>query len=137
MRYPTTMGVFRAAIVMIVLDLVWIRLVMMPRYVDMGRRIQGRDIALRPLPGALAYALMVVGLREFVIRPSLGGDDVRREEVMRRGVLFGIVVHGIYNGTSMAVFDGWDASTAFLDVMWGAVLYSVSGVSTCIPPSDE
>ena len=118
---------WRAAIVMIVMDLVWIRLVMMPRYADMGRRIQGRDIVVRPLPGALAYALMVLGLKEFVIRSSEQGEGKR--EVMRRGVLFGIVVHGVYNATCMAVFDEWDASTAVLDVMWAACMYAVSGVS--------
>lgn len=120
-------SLLRAAIVMIVLDLVWIRLVMMPRYVDMGRRIQGRDIVMRPLPGALAYALMVVGLKEFVVRPSRG-----RGEVVRRGVLFGVVVHGVYNGTGMAVFDEWDASTALLDVVWATIMYTVSGLSTTL-----
>lgn len=120
---------WRAAIVMIVMDLVWIRLVMMPRYVDMGRRIQGggRDIVMRPLPGALAYALMVLGLKEFVLRSSEREDG--KGEVMRRGVLFGLIVHGVYNGTCMAVFDEWDASTALLDVMWAAVMYAVSGLS--------
>ena len=120
---------WRAAIVMIVMDLVWIRLVMMPRYVDMGRRIQGggRDIVMRPLPGALAYALMVLGLKEFVLRSSEREDGKRG--VMRRGVLFGVVVHGVYNGTCMAVFDRWDASTALLDVMWAACMYSIAGLS--------
>ncbi len=117
----------RAAIVMIVMDLVWIRLVMMPRYADMGRRIQGRDIVVRPIPGVLTYALMVLGLREFVIGSSEREEGKRK--VMRRGVLFGIVVHGVYNGTCMAVFDEWDASTALLDVMWAACMYSIAGLS--------
>lgn len=124
------MTLARAAIVMIVLDLVWIRTVMLPRYVEMGRRIQGegRDIVLRPVPGALAYALMILGLREFVVRGE-DGEVQSGGEVVRRGVLFGIVVHGVYNGTGMAVFDEWDTSTALLDVMWGAFMYAVSGLS--------
>ena len=119
----------KAALVMIVLDLAWVRMVMVPRYVTMGRRIQGgtRDIVMRPFPGAVAYALMILGLNEFVM-PSRGGETWK--DVMRRGVVFGVVVHGVYNGTGMAVFDEWDVWTALLDVVWAAALYTLSGLSS-------
>lgn len=127
------MSLARAAIVLIVLDLVWIRIVMGPRYVEMGRRIQGgtRDIVMRPVPGVLAYAFMILGLREFVIH-SVHEDGEERSvqlgDVMRRGMVFGMVVYGVYNGTGMAVFDEWDVTTALLDVTWGSLLYGVSGL---------
>lgn len=121
------LGLCRAAIVMIVLDIVWIRTVLMSRYASMGRKIQGgREMAMRPLPGAIAYALMIVGLSAFVIPPS--GRRGWRTTV-RRGATFGIVVHGVYNATNMSLFADWDASIAFMDVLWAAGLYAAAGLA--------
>lgn len=111
-----------ATLAMLVLDLVWVRMVMFPRYRAMGRRVQGgREVVVRLTPAAVAYGLMAVGLHTFV----LGEDD--RTRVALRGALFGAVLYGVYNATAMAVFEQWETRTALLDVGWGATLYAVCG----------
>lgn len=109
------------AIVLLVLDLAWVRLVMHRRYSGLVRHVQmGRGMRARLVPGLLAYTLMVVGLVVFVL------DDATRPfgHAVARGAIFGAVLYGVYNGTAAAVFDRWETSTAVLDVAWGAAVYA-------------
>lgn len=117
------MNALRAVVVLMVLDLLWVSAVMTPRYRDMVRTVQGREMSARAAPAVLAYASMIVGLRVFVLVRD------RVTESVVRGLVFGAVVNSVYNGTSMAIFEDWDPSIATMDVVWGAVLYGVSAAS--------
>ena len=113
-------GLARAILALVVLDVVWIYIVMGPKYATMGRAVQGgRDITLRLLPAVASYTLMVVGLRVFVLSQP-------RAERVSRGALFGTIVYGLYNGTCMSIFADWSAAVAALDTVWGAVVFAIS-----------
>ena len=113
----------RAVVTLLVLDLLWVCVVMAPRYRDMVRTVQGREMRARAAPAVAAYACMAVGLCAFVLVRD------RPWESVRRGVLFGALVYGVYNGTCMAIFEDWDLAVAALDVAWGAALYGASAAS--------
>jgi hypothetical protein len=36
-------------------------------------------------------------------------------------VVFALIVHGVFNGTVYAMFDGWDWPAMLRDVAWGVV----------------
>ena len=114
------MGLIRAIVALVVLDVLWIYTVMGPKYAIMGRAVQGgRDITLRRLPAVASYALMVVGLQAFVLsRP--------RAERVAHGALFGAIVYGIYNGTCMSIFTKWSPSVAALDTAWGTAVFAIA-----------
>jgi uncharacterized membrane protein len=113
----------RAIAGLLVLDMVWLRLVMRPRYEALVSAVQGgRPMRFRAPAAAGAYALMVVGLRAFVL------DAPRpRAAAAARGALFGAVLYGVYNLTAMAVLRDWRARLAALDVAWGAAVYAAAG----------
>lgn len=114
------MGLIRATLTLVVLDVLWIYVVMGPKYAIMGRAVQGgREITLRSPPAAASYALMVAGLQAFVLsRPY--------EMRVAHGALFGAIVYGIYNGTCMSIFEDWDSSVAALDTAWGTIVFAIS-----------
>ena len=108
---------------LLVLDLLWINGVTKKPYSDMVRRVQGgREMRLRLAPGVVAYALMVVGLRVFVLTGA-------RDESIARGLVFGAVLYGVYHGTVMAFFEDLDGGLAVMDVVWGSVVYGVAAWS--------
>ena len=115
------MNLFFGIITLIVLDIVWVLLVMLPRYDKLVQNIQmGRKMQARLIPGVCAYICMTIGFIAFVADAK--SQTSLSTAVLRAG-LFGLVLYGVYNGTAMAVFKDWDWKIATLDVAWGMSVY--------------
>lgn len=124
-----TWHVVRAIVTLLVLDVLWVKFVMLSQYEVLVKNVQsGRDMAPRVAPAVLAYALMLAGLYAFVLRTP---------HAIARGAAFGAIVYGVYNCTAMAVFDNWNTSLAVRDVAWGAFVYAVSAAAAHPPWSDQ
>ena len=112
---------------MLILDLVWIYAVMGPRYASMIPRVQGgAPMRTSALAAAGAYALMIAGLNIFVLHT----DDNQQATPSRtalRGLLFGIILYGVYDLTCAAVLKDWEVGTALLDVAWGGFVFALCG----------
>lgn len=115
------MHVWRACLVLVVLDVLWVTLFMRHRYEPMLVAIQGHPPSVRPVPAVLAYLLMLLGLHQFV---------VQHEQAGLRGALFGLVVYGVYHATCASVITDWDTNLAFVDVAWGAFVFAVAGLAS-------
>ena len=112
-----------AVVALLVLDLVWIRLFMLPAYERMVPQIQRAPLRVGARSAVAAYALMVVGQQVFVLTHGNA----------QRAFLFGIVLYGVYDATCAAVFDRWDPVLALKDVLWGGTVYLASyGVATAV-----
>lgn len=74
--------------------------------------------------GAIAYALMVLGLCIFVL-----ADATTVSEAVVRGSVFGLVLYGVYDATAAAVLHKWDRSLAAADVLWGMTVYTLAAVA--------
>ena len=115
------LGLARAILTLVVLDVVWIYTVMGAKYAIMGRAVQGgRDITFRLLPAIASYALMMVGLHVFVL------SRLHRPRRVARGALFGAIVYGLYNGNCMSIFADWSPTVAALDTVWGAAVFAIA-----------
>jgi len=110
-----------ATVVLLLLDFLWIRTVMGPKYQTMVRVIQGHDLRMRPYAAVLAYVLMVVGLNMFVL-PHIR-KDYELVDSLRYGFTFGVVLYGVYDFTAGAVFREWDMKLATVDILWGGFVY--------------
>jgi uncharacterized membrane protein len=110
-----------ASVVLVVVDVLWVRIHMKGEYERMVRSIQKREMKAKAVPAVLAYALMVAGLQEFVLCEHAVKNDP--EKTKWRAFLFGVVLYGVYNLTAMAVLDEWDGRLAAKDILWGGALY--------------
>lgn len=76
------------------------------------RNVQGSDLQVRWIPAIVTYVLMAFAVCYFT-------------ESAKDGLLLGLVVYGIFNGTCHAIFQGWDATTAVKDTMWGTLVFGL------------
>lgn len=117
-----------AALTMMLLDGFWLGLVANQFYLThLKHLIRGDGTKFDvnyPAAGAV-YALMVLGFIVF-ISPSLSKWTFR--QTVLKSALFGIVVYGVYDFTNLATLRDWPAIVAVVDVLWGAVIYSVTAV---------
>ena len=110
-----------SAILLLILDLIWIVGYMANGYRKMIRKIQGSDMQVNVIYAILSYTLMIIGLNVFVI-PSINKENLIIDS-LKYGFLFGIVLYGVYDFTIGAVLKDWNMKLAILDILWGGTLY--------------
>jgi uncharacterized membrane protein len=115
-----------AALTMMFLDGLWLGLIANQFYLSQLKHLirgDGTKFDVNYPAAGLVYALMVVGFLVF-ISPSLHKWSYR--EAIFKSAVFGIVVYGVYDFTNLATLRDWPWIVAVVDVLWGAVLYSVT-----------
>jgi len=129
-----TKQILIAIAVLLICDLLWIYLYMGGQYSRLVRNIQGSEMVVNPLMGVLAYLLMIVGLVLFVLPRIREGHEL--QDSLMYGLIFGIVLYGVYDFTAGAVLKNWDVKLAVTDVMWGGIVYFMAAyVGTIIANS--
>lgn len=61
----------------------------------------------------LTYIVMIFGINYFILQKKASLLDA---------FLFGIVLYGVYDGTTYALFSKWSTKLAIMDVLWGGIL---------------
>jgi uncharacterized membrane protein len=113
-----------ATLVLLLADFLWIGLYMGKQYKTQVRSIQGSDIKPNPVFIVPAYILMVIGLNVFVLPNIRKGHELL--DSLKYGLIFGIVLYGVYDFTSGAVFSKWNKKLAIIDVLWGGFVYFIA-----------
>lgn len=105
---------------MLLADAAWLSYIA-PDFRAMLAKIQGSPAApFRMGPAALCYAVMILGLWHFVIRPA-AGDPVT---AATQGAALGATVYGVYEMTNLATIKGWSTRFAVMDWIWGTLLFA-------------
>lgn len=114
-----------AAVLMIVIDLIWLGVIAKPIYRD-GI---GHLMAESPnIPAAVLFYLMFpVGLMIFAVVPNAASPEWTK--TMIAGALFGLFAYATYDLTNLATLKGWPVGLALLDTAWGALVSSVSAAA--------
>ena len=117
-----------AAVVFIVLDLLWLGIVARGFYHD---QIGGLLRQPFNVPAAVAFYLMYLGgVVFFAIAPGIAAQSLRTAALC--GFLLGLLAYGTYDLTNLATLKGWTVSITLADMLWGGVLTmlcSVAGVA--------
>jgi uncharacterized membrane protein len=115
-----------AAVVFLVLDLLWLGTLAKPLYDDQ----LGELLRDPPNVGAAVafYALFVAGLVFFVIEPAVRAGSWRR--AVGTGAFFGLVTYATWDLTSLAVLEGFPALLVPVDLAWGAFLSAAVSATT-------
>ncbi len=108
-----------AAIAFLLLDAAWLTTMASRLYRPAIGHIMRPDFAM--LAAAIFYALYLIGVVTFVVRPA---PDAR--SALLRGAFFGLVAYGTYDLTNQATIAGWPWHVTLIDLVWGAFLTGVS-----------
>lgn len=115
---PSFTQVGAGLLAFVVLDGLWLGVVMTDFYTSrllpIARVADGR---LSPLwaPAALVYVLLAIGIALFVVPRSQS-----MWQAATLGLLFGLVVYGVYDLTNYATLERWTAALMLTDIAWGS-----------------
>ena len=70
------------------------------------------------LYGLIAWCLLSFGIEYFI---------VQNKNPFWNGMLFGLVVYGVYDFTNLATINGWTLNFAIQDILWGMILCGTVG----------
>jgi len=79
----------------------------------------------------IAYSLMAIGLYFFVVNPVTTGKDIQKRNyvsIFFKGMLFGLVLYGVYDMTNVATIKSFGVKEACIDMTWGSILCGVMSV---------
>ena len=78
--------------------------------------IQGKNMTIRPESVVLCYFAIIVGLYYFIIKENKSPLEA---------FLLGVVIYGVYDSTNYATLSNYTASFAFMDTLWGGILFAL------------
>lgn len=112
-----TIAAAASAVVLGVLDALWILLFAGPNYrAEMGDAVREQFLIA---PAMVFYVLFLLGLTHFVTVPTLGAST---GVAVRDAAFFGLVAYGTYTLTGWAVLEPFNAMVALPDFVWGAIV---------------
>lgn len=104
-----------------------------PMYQTQFKRINKTEISLGSrayLSAAFTYVLLALGIYVFIVRPELANFKPNYITILTKGLLLGLVVYGVYNGTNMATIKDWGLKEFIVDTAWGTVLSGTLAISS-------
>jgi uncharacterized membrane protein len=109
------------ALVMLVLDAIWLGLIAAPLY----QQGIGHLMAEPPRFGvaALFYLLYPLGIVIFAVAARPAGAW---QPTLLAGALFGFFAYATYDLTNLATLKGWPVGLSLIDVAWGSGVSAVS-----------
>lgn len=113
-----------AALVIGVLDALWISFVAGPLYAaELGDRLADPVVGWA---AAVFYVVHVVSVTVLAIRPALDVDSLRVAAV--HGLVLGVGAYATFGFTNLAVLADWTLLLAVTDTLWGGFLTATAAV---------
>jgi len=88
-----------------------------PLFKHQIEKVQQSPFRMNYFGAITAYVLLIFGLYWFIIKENKGLIDA---------FLLGIVIYGVYEGTTKALLKKWDYKTMIIDTLWGGILMSLT-----------
>ena len=104
------------AIIFVVLDGLYLNLIK-DYFNKQIKSIQGSDIKADFIAVGITYVFLFFGINYFIIKNNRSVKDA---------ALLGLVIYAVYEFTNLSLFKNWTYLTAFIDSIWGAVLFGLT-----------
>lgn len=80
--------------------------------------VQNSELRLRKLPALVSSSLVALGLYVLLLRDGQAWNA----NAQLNAFVYGLVVFGVFEATTLAIFNKWKVSFAILDVIYGTTL---------------
>ena len=111
------------SILVLLIDLIWIKLVMKSEYDTLIYDIQQSEMTVRPISAFLAYTAIILPLLLYTL-PNIRPES-RITDCIFYGGMLGLLIYGMFSFTNHALIKGWTWRVAISDTVWGFVLYTL------------
>ena len=108
--------VLKSSAIMLALDFVWIWLVAGKMFTRVAENIQQTKMIVKPAGALIAYGAMIMLFNTFINKET---SDIH-------AFLLGALIYAVYDGTSYALFEKWDAKVAIIEILWGGILFYIT-----------
>ena len=105
-----------SAIIFVVLDGLYLNLIK-DYFNKQIKAIQGTDIKVNIIAVGITYVFLIFGINYFIIQKNRSVKDA---------ALLGLIIYAVYEFTNLSLFKNWSYLTAFIDTIWGAVLFGLT-----------
>lgn len=109
-----------ASVVLLLLDSVYLN-TMSGMYHEQVATVQRTVMNIKPIGVVACYFFLLFGLYYFILRESRSIFDA---------FLLGIVIYGVYDSTTYAIFKRWSPFLAITDTLWGGILMATTTAVT-------
>lgn len=79
--------------------------------------IQNAPMKINMHGAIICYIFLVLGLNYFILSANKGVMDA---------FILGLVIYGVYESTSLALFRKWPYYFVLIDTLWGGVLFALT-----------
>ena len=112
----TLLSIFLTGLIMLILDSIYLT-TFSGFFNNLVQSVQGTKIQFK-LSGAIAcYLLLITGLQYFIIE---------KKKSIKDAFLLGILIYGVYETTTYAIFKNWSIKSVLLDTLWGGILFALT-----------
>lgn len=110
------MEILKLGVVILLLDSVYLN--QTKKYFDqLVKRIQGSSLEINIKGAIMSYSLIIFSLYYFIIRENKKPLDA---------FFLGLSIYGIFDATNIAIFKKYDSYIAYIDMIWGGILYALT-----------
>lgn len=107
----------KIGLIVLIIDMLWINIYMKNHFRELVFNIQNENMSVKFIPALISYFLIIFSIYYFIIKEN---------KLYLDSFILGIVIYGVFEATSMAIFKKWDYYTLILDTLWGGILYVIS-----------
>ena len=105
-----------AAFTMLMLDGLYLN-TMGNLYGEQVAKVQRTALNIKMSGVVAGYLFLIVGLYYFILKENRSVFDA---------FLLGVVIYGVYDATTYAVFKHWSPVLAITDTLWGGILLALT-----------
>ena len=109
-----------AGLIMLLLDFVYLSS-LSKTYHDQVATIQRTVMNVKMEGAALCYMFLIFGLYHFILKDHKSPFDA---------FLLGLVIYGVYETTTYAIFKKWPFHLVIIDTLWGGTLFALTTILT-------
>lgn len=118
------------ALAMIIIDTLWLSL-NTGMYFASIKSIQGKEAKIKIQYAVVAYLIMIFSIIFIAIPFTLQRVNANDSSITKlyKSILYGgsigFAIYGVYNFTSLAMYDNYELKIGIMDTAWGTFLYSL------------
>ena len=108
----TIKNVIKIFVLLILIDLIWLKLVAQKKYQTMIKNIQNSELKVKLIPAFLTYVAMTLLFIMF------------HQPNTFKMFMLGFLSYAVYDLTNLSIFDKFDPMFAVADMIWGGILFA-------------